>query len=618
MAISAETLNVILTARDKEFTKAMDRSQRRVERFASRSQRSLSRAGNSFNGLGRAAKRLVPLLGAAFSARAVTNMTRTASAIGKLASLSGTGVVEFQRFAAGARTVGIEMEKSADIIKDVSDKIGDFVATGGGSMADFFENIAPAVGVTAEQFMNLSGPQALGLYVDSLDKANLSQAEMIFYMEAIASDSAALLPLLRNNGSAMKILGDRAAQAGRILDEEAVGGARDLEEEMSDLSDTISKQLSTAILEHKDELKAVVDFITEKAIPAFSNLIGALERAGELYDLATGGGDGGPVAQLGQAVIDADAAALNALGDDSVSQTGTRYIDPETGEVMQFGVGADTPRIAGVTAPATPPSRPSVRRGGIDPDSSGRGSAIDSVEELTDRYRDLIGTLDQAVGLSNEYQDTVEFLDEAVASGAITQEEYNAGLDLAKKRFNEATFEASELSSIMQTVQSSMENAFMSMIDGTTSASDAFKSMATSVIKELYRVLVVQRLVNSITGAIQGFGLPAGGAPAVSLRPQARPAASGRPVTAGQPYIAGEHGRELFVPRVNGRILSAAQTNNMSKSGGETVTVIQNNSFGSGVSRAEVSAMLPRMVEATKAAVVDAKLRGGSYGRAFG
>ena len=89
-------------------------------------------------------------------------------------------------------------------------------------------------------------------------------------------------------------------------------------------------------------------------------------------------------------------------------------------------------------------------------------------------------------------------------------------------------------------------------------------------------------------------------------------------MTAGQPYIAGEHGRELFVPRVNGRILSAAQTNNMARSGGETVTVIQNNSFGSGVSRAEVSAMLPKMVEATKSAVVDAKLRGGSYGRAFG
>jgi len=38
MAISAETLNIILAARDKEFTKAMDRSQKRVERFAKQSQ----------------------------------------------------------------------------------------------------------------------------------------------------------------------------------------------------------------------------------------------------------------------------------------------------------------------------------------------------------------------------------------------------------------------------------------------------------------------------------------------------------------------------------------------------------------------------------------------------
>jgi len=81
------------------------------------------------------------------------------------------------------------MDKVADIIKDVNDKIGDFIATGAGPMADFFENIAPKVGVTADQFARLSGQDALALYVKSLEAANLSQAEMTFYMEAIASDA---------------------------------------------------------------------------------------------------------------------------------------------------------------------------------------------------------------------------------------------------------------------------------------------------------------------------------------------------------------------------------------------------------------------------------------------
>jgi hypothetical protein len=45
MAISAEQLNIILSARDKEFTKAMERSQRRVEMFAKKSQKSMSTTG---------------------------------------------------------------------------------------------------------------------------------------------------------------------------------------------------------------------------------------------------------------------------------------------------------------------------------------------------------------------------------------------------------------------------------------------------------------------------------------------------------------------------------------------------------------------------------------------
>jgi hypothetical protein len=84
----------------------------------------------------------------------------------------------------------------SDILKDVNDRIGDFMQTGGGPMADFFENIAPKVGVTAEQFARLSGPEALQLYVDSLEKAGLSQQEMTFYLEAMASDTTALIPLL--------------------------------------------------------------------------------------------------------------------------------------------------------------------------------------------------------------------------------------------------------------------------------------------------------------------------------------------------------------------------------------------------------------------------------------
>ncbi|HCF0810407.1 TPA: phage tail tape measure protein, partial [Pseudomonas aeruginosa] len=131
-------------------------------------------------------------------------------------------------YAAGAKLVGIEQEKLADIFKDVNDKVGDFLNTGGGALADFFENVAPKVGVTADQFRNLSGPQALGLYVSSLEKAKVSQSDMTFYLEAIASDATALLPLLRNNAEGFKTFGDAAQAAGAILDEKTIKSANEL------------------------------------------------------------------------------------------------------------------------------------------------------------------------------------------------------------------------------------------------------------------------------------------------------------------------------------------------------------------------------------------------------
>ena len=104
----------------------------------------------------------------------------------------------------------------------MNDRVGDFLTTGGGPMADFFESIAPKVGVTADQFARLSGPEALQLYVSSLEQAGASQQEMTFYLEAMASDATALLPLLRNNGEEMGRLAQRAADLGLVMDDKTL------------------------------------------------------------------------------------------------------------------------------------------------------------------------------------------------------------------------------------------------------------------------------------------------------------------------------------------------------------------------------------------------------------
>lgn len=170
----------------------------------------------------------------------------------------------FQRMAAGARRVGIDSEGLSDILQDVNDKIGDFMATGAGGMADFFENIAPRVGVTADMFKKLSGPQALQLYVSSLEKAGLNQQEMTFYMEALASETTSLLPLLRNGGVAMQQFGDEAQSAGQILSTDVLQSLKN--------ADAAISRMGNVFITLRNQLAVEMAPILEKVANQFNEL----------------------------------------------------------------------------------------------------------------------------------------------------------------------------------------------------------------------------------------------------------------------------------------------------------------------------------------------------------
>ena len=205
---------------------------------------------------------LLPALGAAGAAGAMISFGRraieSASQIKELSQVSGVGVVEFQKYAEAARTVNIEQEKLADIFKDTSDKIGDFINTGGGPMIDFFEKIAPLVGATKEEFMGLSGPESLQKYFNYLKEANIPHQEMVFYMEAIASDATMLIPLLENGGEAFKKLGDGAEEAGRVMKESTIEALDQANEEIDKFMQNITiftGQLIAKLRPAKDELR---------------------------------------------------------------------------------------------------------------------------------------------------------------------------------------------------------------------------------------------------------------------------------------------------------------------------------------------------------------------------
>ncbi len=207
------------------------------------------------------------------------------------ANQANTSTQQLQRMAYATNTVGINQDKLADILKDVNDRVGDFMQTGAGPMADFFENIAPKVGVTAQEFRNLSGPQALQLYVKTLQQAGVSQQEMTFYMEAMASDSTRLAPLLQNNAKLLNEMAAEADQLGIVLSDVQIESLMRAGAEMDRLRGLISGIGNVIAGEVAPYVTALIGAFNDAAIEAggWGNIVrdairGAAEAVAFLLD----------------------------------------------------------------------------------------------------------------------------------------------------------------------------------------------------------------------------------------------------------------------------------------------------------------------------------------------
>lgn len=252
-------------------------------------EQSFKKGEQGMDDLAASAVKMGAVIGAAFSAvqaaavGLVVNYANNAKQVENLSRVAGEGFEAFQLYAAGAKTVGVEQDKLADIFKDTNDKIGDFLQTGAGPMADFFEQIGPKVGITAEMFKGLSGKDALQLYVDGLERANLSQAEMTFYMEAIASDATLLLPLLKNGGAGFSAMADEALAAGAVISESGAKSAKALNTSfamlqlwITGLGNDIAEELIPTVTEVVDGIRL---FIKENKALISSAITGTIKAA---------------------------------------------------------------------------------------------------------------------------------------------------------------------------------------------------------------------------------------------------------------------------------------------------------------------------------------------------
>lgn len=233
--MAKEQLIVEIDAKTGALTAKMDEAKGGVYKLGTeveKTDRKTSRLSQGFNTLERGTEKLSAGIGTLATGMAAMGAAAIASAklLGDMskeirinAELSKLGAEEFQLYAYAMREQGIELDKLGDITKDTSERLGDFINTGGGGLQDF----ADAMGYSAEQtrefakeFSGLSGIEILQEMANRMESVGASEEQMSHALEGMSSDVTLLMPLLENGGEKMKDFMDEAERSGTVFSDE--------------------------------------------------------------------------------------------------------------------------------------------------------------------------------------------------------------------------------------------------------------------------------------------------------------------------------------------------------------------------------------------------------------
>lgn len=188
-------------------------------------------------------------------------------------------------------------------------------------------------------------------------------------------------------------------------------------------------------------------------------------------------------------------------------------------------------------------------------------------------------------------------------------------LETRINKIKELQKEEDKLSGIAENIGSSFESAFTSMVDGTSSVKDAFRDMARDIVAHLFKVLVMQQMINSIGGALSGSSNSI-----VSSIGGALESYDGGGYTGSGPRSGGMDGRggRLAVIHPQETVIDHTKAN----SGvGEQVVINQSFNFqanGDDSVKKLIAEAAPQIANLTQKQIVDSRKRGGTMKSAFG
>lgn len=257
-------------------------------------------AGTSFKEFGSMALQVTGMVTAGFgaavtaSAYLVRQSAQQAREIERQATIAQVSVERIQELSYASEQYGIAGDKMADILKDVNDKLGDFTSEKSGEFASFFEQVAPKVGVTADELARLSSPEILVRVKEAMDQANVPMKEQLKYLEQIADEASALMPLLENKGERLYELTDHYQNLNVAMSQYDIQQFKKMDQQISDMEmkmgrafGNLSRQVTYSLLPAMDDVNEFVDAMT-KGVKNYTNQIEAFGMATATLNVFSG------------------------------------------------------------------------------------------------------------------------------------------------------------------------------------------------------------------------------------------------------------------------------------------------------------------------------------------
>lgn len=245
---------------------------RQVERDSARSSKAaaggVASITRSIAGLRRTVTALAGAYGLLRLGRLVTDSLAFADALGTIADKIGVNVEFLQEYRFAASRFNVDQGTVDTALQRFTRRLGE-AAQGTGVLLDPLRQYG--IAVTDAEGRTRRTEDVLRDYADAVRGARDPQEQLRLAFRAFDSEGAALVNLLREGSEGFDTLAQRARRLGIVLDEELVRGAGRAQQQLKDLRQILSVNISAAVLRNADAIETLTTKLigfTEAALRA--------------------------------------------------------------------------------------------------------------------------------------------------------------------------------------------------------------------------------------------------------------------------------------------------------------------------------------------------------------